>query len=235
SDQLIPTRNLALAPTPLPNPNPARTHSRRASRSRNPSLDRTTSSRISFLPQPERAVCSPSSRREEGNSSRSTFMRPNKVIATVLLFGLALSISGVARAAEPDARAQKYEGKTLEEWIKLLRGKDLLGQVMALHVLTRLGPKAEPAVPALIETLTDERFFFSMEVADALAAIGKKALPPLLKLLNNDDAAKKRAAMRALKQFGEQAEVAVPTLLELVKSEDVLVAMDAWSTLRGIG
>ena len=81
----------------------------------------------------------------------------------------------------------KYEGKTVEQWIDLLETGNSIDKAQAVAALGKLGPKAEAAVPALINTLTGKDIKEKMLVSHALGKIGKAAVPALVDVLKNED------------------------------------------------
>jgi HEAT repeat protein len=79
---------------------------------------------------------------------------------------------------------------------------------VSVETLREIGPPAKTAVPALIWALGDVRYIRST-AADALRAIGpesvKTAVPALVRLLKDDDAEVRSAAIKALKVIEPQA------------------------------
>ena len=85
-------------------------------------------------------------------------MRTAAFLTTTLLF---VALAGPSTAAAPD------DAPTLEQLIEDLQGSDLQAQREAAYELARLGRRAKPAVPALIEALGEggqasDRFRFSV-------------------------------------------------------------------------
>ena len=72
----------------------------------------------------------------------------------------------------------------------------------ACQVLEKMGSDAKPAVPELILYLSAPKSSWADGAGNALAAIGKPALKPLLKLLKHDRASVRRAAVRAVGLLG---------------------------------
>ncbi len=88
----------------------------------------------------------------------------------------------------------------------------------ALRVLTRLGPKAADAVPALIKTLNDPDPKLRREAEFALGAIGPQAaaaVPSLIERLDDEDDAVRYAACYALGKIGSAARPAVKSLIKI--------------------
>jgi HEAT repeat protein len=81
------------------------------------------------------------------------------------------------------------------------------------RALARLGPRASPALPALLETLADEDWEVRMESCWTLAAIGpsaRTAQDALLRTLRDPDPQVRAAAAWGLAQIGAGPEVAGP-------------------------
>jgi len=79
------------------------------------------------------------------------------------------------------------------------------------YALRRLGPLAGPAVPAIVERMSQSDDTASI---NALIGIGPHAsLPPLINALRGDDKKRARAAAQMLGIFGRAATPARPALL----------------------
>jgi HEAT repeat protein len=96
----------------------------------------------------------------------------------------------------------------------------------AVHALSRIGPAAKPAVPALLAKLGQDQSnpnwhsqqtnyvpVHDNRIAYTLARIGPDVVPDLLKVFKEDkDAHRRRAAVLALGFLGPPAKAAVPDL-----------------------
>jgi HEAT repeat protein len=106
----------------------------------------------------------------------------------------------------------------------------------ALRVLAKLGPQAEPAVPALVALLADESPKVKTEVLFVLGAIGPKAVAavePATKLLADKDRDVMLTAAYVLGKIGPEAKAATPELKKLLQSDDELVKLTGvWALLR---
>ena len=74
----------------------------------------------------------------------------------------------------------------IEPFIQLLGAPTVEARLGACQALTRLGKRAAPAVPKLLETLRSEHLWLRVQAAKALAAIGQPAIvaaPELLKIV----------------------------------------------------
>lgn len=129
-----------------------------------------------------------------------------------------------------DALAGQGE-RVLPRLIEAMNNKGARLRVAA--ILARIGPKAKPAVPALIEAIQDERATTRNEVLFALAAIGpdaQEALPAVTRALKDEDPNVRYSACYALGRMGPSAKAAKPELQKCLDSDDEFLAMaGAWS------
>jgi len=163
--------------------------------------------------------------------------------------------------------AAAWADEGLVELIGELGAAEPLARYRAAHGLRELGPKAKPALPALVERLKDEHAWVRLEagraiveigitaehvpalvgrlgpsdpdtgllVAEALAALGAPALPPLLELLPKKDDRGRRGALAAIGLMGRHGAPATPLLLDLLKSTDPATQKLAGEALRRCG
>jgi HEAT repeat protein len=99
----------------------------------------------------------------------------------------------------------------------------------AAQALRALGKDAAPAVPALVEALSDRRSpvnepfpvrpTVGSYAGEALVAIGAPAVPALVERLNSRDVGVRRAALWRLQEIGEPAKAAVPRMKALVEND----------------
>jgi HEAT repeat protein len=117
---------------------------------------------------------------------------------------------------------------------------------LAIVIISRLGPEAKEATPALMAALQSQDFFMRAEAMSALGAIGpgaKAAVPLIIAALRAKDApdqqrrkATRAAGVWALGQIQPDAADAVPVLLQaLGKGEDDEVRKSAAAALGNIG
>jgi HEAT repeat protein len=112
----------------------------------------------------------------------------------------------------------------------------------AAWALRQIGPKAESAIPALIQALEDEdqgeagaRYPVWVLASMALAETGPKAVPQLITALQSTNAQVCRGAAVALYGIGPEAKSAVPALTEVLKRDNVDLQRAAVSALGSIG
>jgi predicted component of type VI protein secretion system len=105
----------------------------------------------------------------------------------------------VAKAAEPS-----YDGRPLSSWTEELSAPSPYTRHSAAYAIASMGPKAAPAVPALIKGLEDSESTVRYACAIALREIGpdaKEAVEPLKKLLDDrseDVVSMARKAIKAI-------------------------------------
>jgi hypothetical protein len=90
----------------------------------------------------------------------------------------------------------------------------------ATRILTNFGPRAEGAIPSLLNLLWRREIAIKLGAAQALGAIGshpENVLPELTDLLADGNPAVVQVAAIALHRFGSQAVSAVPKLLAALK------------------
>jgi HEAT repeat protein len=97
-----------------------------------------------------------------------------------------LLVIASAPALAADKPELRYEGKPLADWVTRFQKADTREQrTAAANAILAFGADAAPAVPALIEMLSDLSPTFRYEVIDLLGALGpiaKDARPAILKL-----------------------------------------------------
>lgn len=111
-------------------------------------------------------------------------------------------------------------------------------RVPAVQVLTRIGPGAQAAVPALIEAMKSDNEEFRRDVHLALAAIGPAAAPavPALTAVLSDEKSEavQPSAAFALGRIGPAAKGAVPVLRQKLAGAKPLVKLASAWALRKI-
>lgn len=124
----------------------------------------------------------------------------------------------LAAAALTPLSARAQEAASLA---KLLTSDTPAQRVKAADDLADLGPKAKPAVPALIKALSDEDAQVRGHAAHALGQIGDKhaaVVDGLFALARDPEAIVRRAAIRALKALRLPHEVVIPKMAKALSS-----------------
>jgi outer membrane protein assembly factor BamB len=141
-----------------------------------------------------------------------------------------LAVCG-AEAAAPAARDPAFLGRPLSYWTaqaaepkqesrerivaalsQAVRDADGNVQVRAADALQRLGPLAKDAAPALATLLDHDHAWVSNAGQEALAAIGKDAVPVVARAFQEGPARVKLRAALVLGAIGPAAQEAVPVL-----------------------
>ncbi len=119
----------------------------------------------------------------------------------------------------PDSNEPSYDGRSLTELIAALGDQDFQARIKAVYHLGYIGPKARPAVPALVRALDEERLRES--VLHSLGNIGvgaDEAIPALIKAIAEYAPACRWIAAESLAKIGDAA---VPALKKAAGSEEI--------------
>ncbi|REJ86035.1 MAG: hypothetical protein DWQ34_17955 [Planctomycetota bacterium] len=126
-------------------------------------------------------------------------------------------------------RVQMLEAQGELEQASVAEAESLGEDIQTVSAFRALGADAHPAIPTLIELVTpaydaataifsgpaerlkDDK---STAAAEALAAIGPAAIPPLIKALNEGGVSTRFAAALALRYFANEDRTIVPALLD---------------------
>jgi HEAT repeat protein/lysophospholipase L1-like esterase len=172
--------------------------------------------------------------------------------------GAAFALGGIASAATPATAALVERLADLDERVRW-RAADALGKIgpgtdsvgplvtvlrdaagpgrgLAAEALGRVGPEARPAVPDLIEAVSDTRSDVRWRAVWAIGQIGSAAAPavPVLRAALADADVRWRAA-EALGGIGPPAAAAVPDLLRLLRDPSSSVRWRVATALGAIG
>jgi HEAT repeat protein len=151
-------------------------------------------------------------------------------IALIGLLAVGFCRPGVAAFAPlPDDIVQ---GKPVSEWNKLLIAADPVQRAMALTALAGAGPKAEGAIPGLVECIKSGETFQRWQAAVLLGSLGKPGVVHLRKLLGNKEAEVRRVATQGLGAAGESGKEAIEdlqaTLGDISPSVSISAAEALW-------
>jgi HEAT repeat protein len=135
--------------------------------------------------------------------------------AQKLLPDLAASLGVPDSAVRKEALAAMRKVGPTKETVSAVAGvlqeKDADVVQEALGVLEVLGKESRPAVPALVRLLGDQKDLHKKIVA-VLSKVGKEAVNPLIKALDDDSAALRLGAAKALGEMGQVAKPAAQRL-----------------------
>jgi HEAT repeat protein len=107
------------------------------------------------------------------------------------------------------AEAIKYLGEvayapSVPLLAQLVEESDPGTRYLAAIALSKIGDEAEAALPALLIALRADDMYLRMAVTGALIAIGRPALPGLVRALFDNNAAVRRASAKALGKIGDR-------------------------------
>jgi HEAT repeat protein len=110
------------------------------------------------------------------------------------------------------------------ELIKMLDGsRSAICQENAARALTYIGPAAKSAIPALLRSATSTNNAVCRESIDALGNVRPEPeliVPVLVSALRRPDNTVQNMASTMLRSYGRDAASAVPSLIDLLKSQD---------------
>jgi HEAT repeat protein len=120
-------------------------------------------------------------------------------------------------AEERAAEARREEEARIKESVAknsaALKAPDAQTRIQAAVELGRLGTHAAAAIPHLGKALDDEDPGVGRAAANAMASIGKLAIPVLIEALTNRSQRARKNAAFALRLIGPDAREAIPALL----------------------
>jgi HEAT repeat protein len=122
--------------------------------------------------------------------------------------------------------------------IKLLHDPDYSVRLAAVEALDEFGPAAAPAVPDLIEILSEDSDLpgSAMTTLLDIGPAAAPAVPALIKVLDDDDYGYRGLAAQALGSIGPDAKTALPKLEELLSGDsNSSVRVSAGEALGNIG
>ncbi|MCZ6572066.1 MAG: HEAT repeat domain-containing protein [Planctomycetota bacterium] len=125
-------------------------------------------------------------------------------------------------------------GEATPVLIDALRADDIRVSLRAVFTVAELGPRARPAVPALVEFL-ERHWKHGLAAAAAITAMGplaEEGVPELTALL--DSPRRRLSAMKALQGIGPPAAPALPKLIEIAEGPDDRASIFAMEALVGL-
>ena len=146
----------------------------------------------------------------------------------------------LAKRAGLDIEAinQAQTKQRIQRHINQLSVPEAEDRQQAAQTLSKIGPDAKAAVPALTEVLKDKDKDVRDAAAEALGKIGpeaKAAVPALIEALKDQYEHVRELAAQALAQIGPEAKEAVSALIEALKDQDKSVRINAAQALAQIG
>jgi HEAT repeat protein len=144
------------------------------------------------------------------------------------------------RPARPgtDALAEGLKS-SLGSIIAGLADRNVRGRLDAVEVLENMGTDAAPAIPALVERLSDPDRFVRWAAVRTLGRLAPRlpdqVVPAAARLLDDDDLDVQVAAAGALERYGPQAKAAVAQLGRHANQGDADIRIAAMKALQAIG
>jgi len=155
-----------------------------------------------------------------------------RVAVLLAVLGSALAPRFAPGTAEEEPAGEAFLGQPLKYWSDqalaqprqerlarivqalslALDSDDPKAKVTAIDALQTLGPQAHAAAPALARVLDESRAWIGVAAMDALAAIGKDAVPVLVQTFERGAASARMRAALILGNIGPDAQAALPVL-----------------------
>ena len=138
-------------------------------------------------------------------------------------------------------RQPSYLGLVTGDWVAALKSSDPLERRLAAHALAEIGPAAQEAGPALIETLLDPVSFVRVWAAAALARVQPENPDAIAALVagTRDEISFVRSLaawhLGRLAPSGPGIESVAPQVRELLEDDDPSVRAEARVALENLG
>jgi HEAT repeat protein len=186
------------------------------------------------------AICGPVAARGTAQDAAVASDQAGSLIENLQTKNVEVRRSAAAALRTADRAVQQ---KALPAMIdRLAKEKDGQVRLAVFDALTSMGRDAEPAVPALVQTLRtdlggggEEALHQDYRSALALAAIGKPAVLGLRSLLKEKKASVRAESVMALGRIGRDAEAAIPDLAGLLGDKSERIGREASLALGQIG
>ena len=136
-------------------------------------------------------------------------MKPSVLLARLAIVFVAAS----SMPAASQDKVQTVDGKTFEEWHKVLRTGTSVTRAVAMGALGKFGAAAKPAVPDLLTVFREASDSLRANAEAALLGIGPDAVPGLIGGLKSPYHAIRQGSASTLAHFGN-VEGVVPALVE---------------------
>jgi HEAT repeat protein len=137
----------------------------------------------------------------------------------------------LAPATAAGGKEMTYQGKSLRDWVKDLESSDYKVRDEASKSFEAMGPRAEGAIPDLLELMKTKDVSTRIWVSWALGSIGVKAAPVLFKGLDSEDPFMRSGCAMALGKIKTVADKAAPSLRRLLNDHHPRVRHDAAAAL----
>ncbi len=164
--------------------------------------------------------------------------RPGEEGGTTRATGSSRPVASVSRDVTLVSVPTSYSDASVGRLAGQLRSSDLRSRVEAANALAALGPRAQEAIPALLNAMgrMSSELEFSRAVGKAMKAIGAAAVPQLAGALRSGVPKARFHAAAALARLGPEAAPAVSALVEALEGDsDYSVRSNAAAALGAIG
>lgn len=116
----------------------------------------------------------------------------------------------------------KVDPQQIQRWVRQLDSTSQPDRLKALRSLAKAGPEAVAAVPRLLKCLDEQDSYEKVKAIHCFAALGPKggeAVPKLHEILTDEERSHiiRFEAANALGRMGRAGEIAIPTLVAIVK------------------
>jgi HEAT repeat protein len=138
-------------------------------------------------------------------------------------------------ASEVSALSIEEQKQIATRLTPLLIGSDTEQRERAAEALAKLGPAAEPAIPALRQNLADDFPYVRIRSAEALSQIGLAAIPAFIDALKNNNNEVRLVAVQALSRLGAESKPAIPALVTVLGDKEASIRDHAANALESCG
>ena len=111
-------------------------------------------------------------------------------------------------------------GRVVEALAEAVADGDATAKVAAADTLATLGVAAKPALPVLLEQLTQELAWIRASAAGAARAMGKDAVPALIELFEKQQGGDSVRAAFILGSIGADAKSAIPSMVRIMNASN---------------
>lgn len=131
-------------------------------------------------------------------------------------------------------------GKPLRHWLTALNAKDVSRRIEAAEALAQFGSAAKPAVPGLIQAMSDPEEWVRRQAVFALQTLGsdaQPAIPALRKALEDPSSRVRLLAAQTLSRLDQETTAGAPVLAAIFTngSVDLALRYQAGQALQELG
>jgi HEAT repeat protein len=160
-------------------------------------------------------------------------------LTLAILVSVLVSDGRISKDGRADLRRPViFDGKSIDEWIELLRSGNSDQRQTAAYALGRRSMASKAAIEELCRALRDKDVFVAQAADIALGRLGPyavEALPALIKALKDGDEFTRQNVASTIVEIGPAAVSAVPALITALRDDCNFVRGNAAVALRTIG